>query len=161
MSKTKNQEQKSIEDLKKEIKSLSEAANAQNDIQLDLLSELTIGEDDIEAELDLITKNEYANPQASHQLYYGIRSILVSNLPKGITNKKLRKYITNEINLFLNNGNHIKKDGTRGSDGKMAYIHPILLEAFTRVSEWKVNGANYYDLYQIFRDMNEERGYYN
>lgn len=161
MSKTKKENKKlSKEEILEEIKQLSKKANAKSSHQLDLMSNVEIGDEDIDLGFDTSNLNDTADPQTSYRLYYGIRRLLIDNLPKGKHNKKLRQYIYDEKNLFLNRGLEIKDNGIRGSDGKMTYIILFLKEAFDTVASWVSTGANAFEIYNAFYEMNEERGFH-
>lgn len=149
------------EEIKEQIKALSKRANELSGQQLNLLSNIEIGDEDIDSAFDLSELDQSANPTESHRLYYGMMGMLKNNLPRGLENKKLRQFIYDEKNLFLNRGEHLKEDGRRGSDGRMTYIYDFLTEGFAVVSKWVLDGANPYDIYLKFREMNEERGYHN
>lgn len=75
------------------------------------------------------------------------------NLPQGIENKKLREYIYAEKNLFL------KEGFETGRDGRQSYIANFLEVAFKKVTDWVLNGANPYDIFTEFRELNKNRGY--
>jgi hypothetical protein len=149
------------EEIRDQIKALSKKADELSGQQLNLLSNIEIGDEDIDSAFDLSKLDQSANPTESHRLYYGMMGMLKNNLPKGLENKKLRQFIYDEKNLFLNRGEQIKEDGRRGSDGRMTYIHDFLTDAYAAVSSWVLNGANSYDIYLAFRKMNEEKGYHN
>lgn len=143
-----------------EIKKLAERAKETSSHQLGLIPNEDLGDEDIDTGFDIAVLKDTANPDESYRLYYGMRRLLMDNLPKGKKNKKLRQYVYDEKNLFLNRGAAIKEDGTRGSDGRMTYINPFLSEAFGLVANWIQSGANAFDIYMAFYNVNEERGYH-
>lgn len=151
---------KTEEEIRAEIKKLADEANATSSLQLNLLSDINITDEDLDEAFESQILASSANPEESHRLYYGIRNMLMNNLPKGKENKKFRQFVYDEKNLFLNRGEAIKANGLRGSDGRMTYINDFLTEAFSVVSMWVVDGANYYDIFLKFREMNIERGFY-
>lgn len=144
-----------------EIRMLSEKANQLNDVeQLSLFPGLDLHEEDITFDSSIL--NDTADPERSYKLYYSIRRMMIDNLPKGDENKKLRQYIYDEKNIFLNRGKDIdEKTGLRGSDGKMTYIPNFLEVAFDLTANWVKAGGSPFDLFDSFRKLNIERGYRN
>ncbi|RZK28079.1 MAG: hypothetical protein EOO61_22555, partial [Hymenobacter sp.] len=108
------------EEIIAEIKQLSERAQETGSQQLDLIP-AELGDEDIDLGFDTALLQDTANPEESYRLYYGIRRLLMDNLPPGKPNKKLRQAVYNEKNLFLNRGEDIKPNGVRGSDGRQTY----------------------------------------
>ncbi len=147
-----NTESKKEIDILQEVRELAKKADMSTNHQLDLF-DIELGDEDIDPLIDLSSTIDIANPKKSHILYYGIRRMLMDNLPKGEENEKLRKYIYDEKNLFLKAGLEV------GADGRQAYIPNFLEVAFKIVSEWILEGANSYDIYMKFRNLNIERGY--
>lgn len=127
--------------------------------QSKLFEDEDLGYEDIGIDQDLL--EDVANPDLSYDLYYGIWKFMKDNLPKGKDNEQGRRYIYNEVNLFLNRGKHLDAKGKRGSDSRMAYINPQLQPAFATVIEWLRHGAIPFQLYEAFRRKNEELGYYD
>ncbi|MEP6673937.1 MAG: hypothetical protein ABJA78_02235 [Ferruginibacter sp.] len=160
MSKAKRKTELSREEILDEIKKLTERAKQHTSQQIDLDLGGDLGDEDIDFGFDSSKLKDTANPEESYRLYYGIRRLLMDNLPGGKSNKKLRQLIYDEKNLFLNRGFEIKEDGIRGQDGRMTYIGPFLIDAFNAVVEWIKTGANPYDVFQTFYDMNEIKGYH-
>lgn len=158
-NKSKKSSSKSKEEIIKEIKELSDRAKQTSSHQLDLIP-TELGDEDIDLGFTPDQLKDTSDPEESYRLYYGIRRLLIDNLPTGPNNKKLRQMIYDEKNLFLNRGIDIKDNGIRGSDGRQTYIAPFLKEAFNAVSSWIANGANPFDIFMTFRTMNEEKGYY-
>lgn len=144
-----------------EIRMLSEKANELNDAeQLTLFPDLDLTEEDMS--LDSSFFNDTANPQKSYKLYYSIIRMMKDNLPRGEEYAKLRRYIYDEKNLFLNRGKAIdEKTGLRGSDGRMTYIPNFLEVAFDITVNWVKSGGSPYELFDAFRMKNIEKGYYN
>lgn len=140
-----------------EIRELSKRADETSSKQL----ELPVGDEDIDVGFDSNIFKDTADPERSHRLYYGIQRMLKDYLPKGESNKKLRKYVYDEKNLFLNRGMDVDpKTGLRNSDGRMSFIPNFLEVAFNVVSKWVQSGSNSFDIYKNFWDLNEERGYH-
>lgn len=150
----------SQEEILQEIKQLSEKARKEAGSQRDLFFQKEVGDEDIDTGYDYGKLNDTADPDRSHKIYYAMRRLMIENLPKGQSNEKLRKFIYEEKNLFLNRGQAVNKDGIRNSDGRMAYIPSFLTPAFSAVVEWVISGANPFDLYSSFRKLNIERGYH-
>lgn len=161
MVKKKVKQEKSIEDIKAEIKKLSDRADKTTSKQPDLFLAGEIGEEDADIIFDSSILNDTADPVKSYRLYYGIRRLLMDYLPKGKNNKELRDKIYSEKNLFLNRGIEINQWGIRGSDSRMTYITNFLEVAFNTVTKWIITGGTPYDIWQSFWDLNEERGYHN
>lgn len=104
--------------------------------------------------------NDTVNPELSHRLYYGLQRLLKDNLPTGRKNEKLRRYVYDEKNLFLNQGKHLDAKGIRNSDGRMAPPETIIHEAFNIVVSWVASGGAPFDIFYAFKKRNEELGYY-
>lgn len=160
MAKTEKKSSLSKDEILNEIKQLSDRANETSSHQLGLIPNEDLGDEDTDTGFDMSKLKDTANPDESYRLYYGMRRLLMDNLPKGKKNKKLRQYVYDEKNLLLNRGIALKEDGTRGSDGRMTYINPFLSQAFGMVANWIQAGANPFDLYMAFYNANEERGFH-
>ena len=143
-----------------EIKALSEKASETSSKQLDLISGVDLGDEDIDTGFDATRLQGTANPDESWRLYYTMRRTMIDNLPKGKRNLKLRKYIYNEKSLFLNRGNDVDENGIKHSDERMTYIDNYLITALDIVIQWVKMGANPFDLYMAFYNLNEEKGYH-
>lgn len=99
------------------------------------------------------------NPQEKYDLYYKVlRKLLRDHFPKGLSNKKARDYVYEEINTFLTMGYRKNEKGIRGADGRMAYI-PNLHELINIVIEWIGANGTMIDIYTKIRDRNVELGY--
>lgn len=146
--------QRILEEVKRLSQKSQETAEGK---QSKLFEGENLGED---SEFDTSILNDTVNPQLSHQLYYGIQGLLIDNLPSGKANERLRRYVFDEKNLFINQGKGLDEKGVRGSDGRMAPPETILREAFNMVFEWVASGANPFDIFYTFRQKNEELGYY-
>jgi hypothetical protein len=161
MAKSKNdrkeQKGKTREEIFEEIKKLSEKANQAGGQQLPLLPDLP--KEDISG-FDLSMLNDTADPGKSHRLYYGMRRLMMDNLPTGKENNDLRQFVYKEKNLFLNRGKELDKNGIRGSDGRMTFI-TFLEIAFQITVEWIKQGANATMLWQMFYDENDKFGFHN
>ena len=141
-------------DILKEVQDLSKKADLSTNHQLDLFKE-DLNDEDIDTIIDLSSISDIANPEKSYRLYYGMRRLLMDNLPKGPENYKLRKYIYSEKGRFLKAGLET------GADERQAYIANFLEVAFKVITNWILEGANPYDIFIRFRELNIERGYYN
>ena len=160
MASSKNKSKKfSDEEIFDEIKRLSEKAKENSSHQLDLISNLDLGDEDIDTGFEKRLAGT-ADPDTSHRLYYTMRRTLIDNLPKGKKNERLRRYVYDEKSLFLNRGIDKNEIGYKGSDERMAYIDNFLQIAFGIVNNWVVTGANPFDLYKAFWDINEEKGFH-
>ena len=158
MSKGTKKENKTTEEIMNEIRELSNRANETSSKQL----EFQLGDEDIDPVISSDMFKDTADPEKSHRFYYGIQRLLRDNLPKGDSNKRLREYVYNEKNLFLNRGIEINEQtGTRGSDSRMTYIPNFLEVAFNEVGKWIGDRANPFDIYKAFWDLNEARGYHS
>lgn len=153
----KTKENKTREEIFEEIKKLSEKASQVGGLQIPLLPDLP--KEDL-SEFDLSILNDTADPEKSHRLYYGMRRLMMDNLPRGKENKELRQFIYDEKNLFLNRGNELNDDGVRGSDGRMTFT-TFLEIAFQISAEWIKQGANPIGLWQLFYDENEKFGFHS
>ena len=153
----KNKGIKTREEILEEIKKLSEKASQVGGSPIPLLPDLP--KKDIGG-FDLSILSDTADPEKSHRLYYGMRRLMMDNLPKGKDNKELRQFIYDEKNLFLNRGKELDKDGSRGSDGRMTFT-TFLEIAFQISAEWIKQGANPIGLWQLFYDENEKFGFHS
>lgn len=160
MAKDINKKEKlSEEEIIAQIKLLSEKAREISGAQTGLFDGFDIGEEDLDTSFNQSILNDTADPDKSHRLYYTMRSAMMRNLPKGNENKKLRKFIYEEKSLFLNRGKDKNHDGIKNSDERMAYIGNFLQVAFDIVNKWVSEGANPFDLYMAFKELNQEKGY--
>ncbi len=151
---------KSQDEIRDEVNRMSkESDKKRTGKQSKLFEDEDIGEEDINFESDIL--EDVANPDLSHDLYYGMKRLMIDNLPRGKKNEQGRRFIYDEVNLFLNSGKHIDAKGRRGSDGRMAYINPQLHPAFATVIDWLRHGAIPFQLYEAFRRKNEDLGYYD
>ena len=110
-------------------------------------------------EINGMTIQEIDNPQEKYDLYYKIlNKLLRSYLPKGPENQKVRNVIYEEKNTFITRGYRIKKDGTRGADGRMGYSTDIS-EFIEIVRDCYIHNATMMELYTRLRDLNISKGY--
>lgn len=137
-----------------EIKKIAEKADKTKGYKLDFKDQ-DVSEDDFPMEY----LNYTHDPDKSHKLYYTMRAILVENLPKGPENKKLREFIYEEKNIFLNRGKKLDENGIRGSDGRMAHAPSHINIAFNAVVEWVAEGSGSWEIYLKFNDLNEKYGH--
>jgi|GEM_PF-596942 len=156
MSKKKNKidESKFLEDLK----NLAEKADQTKGFTLNFEDEFDLENEDT---FNVDSLKDTQDPKESHRLFYTIRGILMTNLPKGPDYKKLRDHIYDEKNIFLNRGAKLNSQGIRGSDGRMTYVSSHLKVAYETVVEWVREGANSFDIFDKFRDLNKKHGYYD
>ena len=150
---------KTQQEIYDEIKRMSEQADKKGPgKQSKLFGDEDLGSEDIGYDESLV--NDVANPDLSHDLYYALWNFMKLKLPKGKENEPGRRFIYDEVNLFLNRGKHVNAKGKRGSDSRMALISPHLQPAFATVIDWMKRGAVPFDLYTAFRTKNEDLGYH-
>lgn len=149
---------KTREQIQDEIRAMSE--QAKQHAQGNLFDDQPSAEDDEDDELGGFSLKNIADRDESHRLYYGLRNIMMRNLPKGPANLPLRRYVYDEVLLYLNQGKRKNAQGVRGSSGQMAYIPTILQPAWTIAMNWVTNGANPFDLYSAFEAQNIALGYH-
>lgn len=142
----------SAEEKRKRIQEMAQIADQNRSVQLplDLDSE---GEDEA---FDTSVLQDTQNPDRSYKLYYEIRRLLMSYLPKGPENKQLRDWIYEEKNIFLNRGKEKDVKGVRGSDGRMAYISSSLEVAWQAVVEWIRSGPEPTTIWEQFHELNQQ-----
>jgi len=157
MSKSK---QLTDEEILAEIKRLSEQAQLNSSHQLDLLAGVDLGDEDVDNNFSDSVLQGTADPDRAHRLYYTMRRMMIDNLPKGRKNLKLRRYVYDEKSIFLNRGKDKDENGIRGSDERMTYIDNFLQVGFNIVVNWVKEGANPFDLYMAFWNLNEGKGYH-
>lgn len=148
---------KSREEILAEIKLLSDQAEINASKQYDFLDEIKTEE---VSGFDTSILNDTADPVKSHRLYYGALRLLKDNLPQDRENKKIRQFVYDEKNLFLNRGQNLDKNGKRGSDGRMTYISTFLEPVFNAVIEWIKEGGSAADMHYKFYEMNKKMGYH-
>jgi len=148
----KKKEKKSItkKDIE-EIKRLSQKADETKGFELGFAKEFN-EEDGFE----LVVLKDAQNPNRAHRLYYTIESILRTNLPQGEKNAAIRKIVREEKTTFLNRGKRIDSTGRRGSDSRQAYLDSHLEKALGIVVRWVKEGANTFDLYMSFKELNDK-----
>lgn len=152
----KTSKDKQREERLNEIKRMSEQAeNESNEIQIPLFPD----QENLDFGFNVDDLKNSQDPKKSHKIYYSIQRLIIDNLPKGIEQKKLREWIYEEKNVFINQGHEKDVYGRRGSDGRMAFIDSHLVTALDIVTEWVKNGAEPTDLYEAFYDKNKECGY--
>mgnify|MGYP006434169147 CR=1 FL=1 len=162
MSKEKETDRELDESFIQEIRELArkgEKAKKEEDQQLEIEPQ---DEDDLELE-DMIAESvleETQNPDEAHSLYYSIRESMKAHLPRGEQFKDLRDQVYEEKNIYINRGNKKDEAGIRGSDGRMSYLHHLRV-ALRIVKEWATKSSNSWDLYCVFRKLNEKLGYHN
>jgi hypothetical protein len=148
---------KTREQIQDEIRAMAEQAKKHAQGSLFEEEPSTDDEDD---ELGGFSLRNIADRDESHRLYYGLYNIMKRNLPKGPANLPLRRYVYDEVLLYLNQGKRKNAQGIRGSSGQMAYIPTILQPAWSIAMNWVTNGANPFDLYSAFEAQNIALGYH-
>ena len=117
------------------------------------------GEIERENELRQFALGTIEDPEKKFDVYYkGIGRLLLAHLPKGPQNKTAREFIYEEKNTYLTRGKRIKKDGTRGADGRMGYIADAE-EMLKIIMDWIMSNGTMVDLYNKLRDLNVSKGY--
>jgi hypothetical protein len=152
---------KTREQIQAEIRALSEKSKQHS--QGRLFGEADIPEvdgEDEDDELGGFSLRNIADRDESHRLYFGMYGIMKRHLPQGKANLPLRRYVYDEVLLYLNQGKRKNARGVRGSSGQMAYIPTILEPAFAIVMDWVTNGANPFDLFSAFEAQNNALGYH-
>jgi hypothetical protein len=117
------------------------------------------GDIERENELRQFALGAIEDPEKKFDVYYkGINRLLRAHLPKGKQNKTARNFIYEEKNTYLTRGKRIKKDGTRGADGRMGYIADAD-EMLKIIIDWIMENGTMVDLYNKLRDLNRLKGY--
>lgn len=96
-----------------------------------------------------------------YALVYSILRLLRDNLAPGEDYEEGRRKIREEIRLYLNKGRSkaTSKDGKVKADMKQSDL-PRLHVAKTMLEKWVREGANQWDAYVRFWEMNEQMGYH-
>lgn len=101
------------------------------------------------------------DPEEKYNVYYkGIEKLLKKFLPEGDKYKSAREVIREEKKIFLTRGKKLNDKGIRGADSRMAYIQDME-EVMSLITKWAFESRNYFELYSLLRDKNEELGYHN
>lgn len=173
MSKKKETEIKSKEDILADMKKLSEQVKQNVASQQSLNLDAELGDEDLDTTYEKAAPNLIANPDLSHRLFYTMQQMMINNLPRvdnrkpmtperkksNDTIKRFNAKIFAEKSLFLNRGKEVDKNGRRGSDQRQSYIPDFLQTAYTIVGKWVAEGADPWDLFLAFYELNVERGY--
>lgn len=123
-------------------------------LQVDL-----VGQMKVKNELDSLLQEPWDDPEAKYEMYYKVvRRLLIKYLPKGKAYEAPRKLIYEEINTYLTRGHRIRKDGTRGADGRMGYISDMR-DLANVVNEWISNRETMFGLYTKICALNSSKGY--
>ncbi|MFT5913672.1 MAG: hypothetical protein ACJAWV_001103 [Flammeovirgaceae bacterium] len=138
-----------------ELRNIFKKADENKSLQLGLpLEDNSMSDDE-----DSFKFEDVQNPEESHRLFYAIRKLLMQYLPQGKENlKSVRQPIYDEKNLFLTQGHEKDSNGTRGADSRQSYISQLSV-CLELVKEWIQKGANSWDLFITFRDINIKDGY--
>lgn len=173
MSKKKATEIKSNEEILADIKRLAEQVKQNVASQQSLNLDAELGEEDLDTTYEKSAPNLIANPDVSHRLFYTMQQMMINNLPRvdnrkpmTLERKKSNDTIKNfnakifaEKSLFLNRGKEVDKNGRRGSDQRQAYIPDFLNTSYDTVVKWVAEGADPWDLFLAFYELNVDRGY--
>ncbi|MBO6495626.1 MAG: hypothetical protein JJ978_08675 [Roseivirga sp.] len=155
-----SEEQKKLEqERRREIEEILSEANSKTGEQL-VLDEL--GSVKSENELKEFALGHIPDdPEEKYNVYYkGIEKLLKRFLPKGEKYKSAREVIREEKKIFLTRGKKLNEKGIRGADSRMAYIQDME-EIMNLITKWAFDSRNYFELYSLLRDKNEELGYHN
>lgn len=148
-------DKKKRDEILREIEELAKQADKESDLSLGFQIET----EEEEFSFDSTFLNDTQDPKKSHRIFYSMQGLINANLPSGKEYKKLRKFVNEEKLIFLNQGAKLKADGTRGSDSRQSYT--ALLEiALNTVIEWIKSGANAFELYLRFRELNIAYGFH-
>lgn len=99
------------------------------------------------------------DPEKRFDIYYkNINRILRKTLPKGNRYKEARDFIYEEKNVILTRGKRKRPDGTRGGDGRMAYIADVE-EVLSIVVKWANENGKMTDLFNELHTYNINKGY--
>jgi len=123
--------------------------------------QLTLTEEGLktEEELKRFALGIEDNPIKKHEIYYtGIEKLLKKYLPKGDNNKRVREIIREEKKTFLALGKRIKSNGKRGGDSRMGYMDDQQ-KVLDLIISWIISKGTPVELYLMFRELNESRGY--
>lgn len=151
---------KTREQIQAEIRAMAE--QSKQHAQGKLFDSLPASEGDGEDELGGFSfpLQNVADRDESHRLYFSMYNVMKRNLPKGKSNEPLRRYVYDEVLLYLNQGKRKDARGIRNSSGQMAYIPSILQPAWAIVMDWVSKGANPFELYSAFEAQNIALGYH-
>ncbi|UXP30603.1 hypothetical protein N6H18_09575 [Reichenbachiella agarivorans] len=157
----KTEEQKKLEKEKRrrEIEEILSEANTKTGEQL-VLDELGVVKS--QDELKKFALGSISDdPEEKYNVYYkGIEKLLKKFLPEGEKYKSAREVIREEKKIFLTRGKKLNEKGIRGADSRMAYIQDME-EIMNLITKWAFESRNYFELYSLLRDKNEELGYHN
>lgn len=162
MEEKKKLSQEELEKIKKERE--EEAERAEILMKADEIKEETFdfnmdGQVELKNELADMMLEQIDDPEAKYNLYYNVvNRLLKKHLPKGEEYKAARDYIYEEKNTFLTRGHRKNEQGTRGADGRMAYISDIN-ELINVITTWISNKGTMFDLYTQLKNLNTSKGY--
>ena len=162
----------SEKEILEEMKALAEKVKQPHAIQPQIFAYNDLGDEDLDTSFEEVL-NTTADPETSHRLYYTTMMMMRANLPKANKRKpvsleqkkkndEIKKFnakIYAEKSLFLNRGKEINERGIRGSDERQTYIPNFLKVAYDVVHKWVATGADPWDLFLSFYELNKERGY--
>lgn len=110
-------------------------------------------------EFPIVLSGNIDDPDKRFDIYYkNINRILRKTLPKGKRYKEARDFIYEEKNVILTRGKRKKPDGTRGADGRMAYISDAE-EVLSMVAKWANENGKMTDLFNELHSYNINKGY--
>lgn len=146
-----SQEQKERLEL---LQKADEVASKGQQLKIDDTGEITS-----ESELKDWAIQDTDDPEEKFKLYYdGIMKLLREHLPKGKPFETARAIVYDEKNIYLTRGKKKDSKGIRGADSRMGFITDI--EVVLRATiNWVIEKGTMTDLYQIYYDLNESKGY--
>jgi hypothetical protein len=157
----KSEEQKRLEKEKRqrEIEEILSEADGKTGEQL-VLDEL--GAVKTEDELKSFALGHIPDdPDEKYNVYYkGVERLLREFLPKGDKFKAARDLIREEKIIFLTRGKKLDAKGIRGRDSRMAYIQDME-DVMNLITKWAFESRNYFELYSLLREKNEQLGYHS
>lgn len=136
------------------LQKADEVASKGQQLKIDVSGEVVS-----ENELNELIFKDTDNPEEKYKLYYdGISKLLKQNLPSGKTFEKARQIIFDEKNIYLTRGKKKDSNGVRGADSRMGYLSD-LEELMKATIKWVVAKGTMTDLYEVYWNLNEEKGY--
>jgi len=153
---------------KKQQKSAKQQALEQEKLRILAEADATTGEQLLISPTgELERKNELRqfalgsleDPDRKYDVYYnGIQKLLLTYLPKGKKHKIARNYVYEEKNTYLTRGTRINRNGRRGADGRMGYVHDAD-DIMKIVMDWIIANGTMVELFNTLRELNISKGY--
>jgi len=154
----KNTEEQEISEQELEEEELLRKADEVKERQLELTPD---GSFTTKREIEDFALEDIDDPDRKHEIYYsGIQKLLMKELPSGEEYSELREKVYEEKKIFLTRGHKKDSQGIRGADSRMAYLTDMK-EAMNIITRWILDRGTAYELFQKFREKNQELGYYS